>query len=285
MLGAGTAFAVQRVRLDKFGYNVAAYACEAATDTALVRVLLGGHAHLDLVSALIVLAVVACVDQVMSSLVLLMIRLHNGPMTRRAIAHVLVPALVVTAVSATVAVGVLLLNAAGPLGDVVLAAATGAGLVLYRTYLGMRRRHAALELVHDFVTGSAGADSFAAAARELLPRIRTLLRAGSVEMLVLPSAAEDSTSQSSAPDGTASDGSAPDGSAPDGTDGSSSTPTPASGPRPRRSDGVTGRCCAPCTTVNRCSHRAPAKTARSSDGCASTGSATPWWCRFRPPVA
>jgi diguanylate cyclase (GGDEF)-like protein len=153
----------------------------------------------------------------MSSLVLLMIRLHNGPMTRRAIAHVLVPALVVTAVSTTVAVGVLLLNAAGPLGDVVLAAATGAGLVLYRTYLGMRRRHAALELVHDFVTGSAGADSFAAAARELLPRIRTLLRAGSVEMLVLPSAAEDSTSQSSAPDGTASDGSATDGTAPEGS--------------------------------------------------------------------
>jgi hypothetical protein len=89
--------------------------------------------------------------------------------------------------------------------------------VLYRTYLGMRRRHAALELVHDFVTGSAGADSFAAAARELLPRIRTLLRAGSVEMLILPGAAEDATSPGSAPDGTASDGSPPDGSAPDGS--------------------------------------------------------------------
>ncbi len=129
--------------------------------------------------------IVACVDQLMSALILVMIRLHNGPMSKHAATHVLVPALVLTCVSTIIAIGVVLLRDAGTLGVIVVVVVASTGLVLYRSYLTTSRRHAALELVHDFVTGSAGADSFAAAARELLPRVRTLLRAGSVEMLVV----------------------------------------------------------------------------------------------------
>ena len=185
VLGAGTTLAVQRIRFDKFAYNIAAYAFEAAIDTAAIHALLGSGSHLDLTAGALVFLVVTCADQVMSSLVLVVIQAHNGAMSRRAIADVLLPSLAMTSLSVAVALGVVLLSGAGPLGFGVVGVVAVAGLLLYRGYLGASRRHAALELVHEFVSGTAGTESFAAAARELLPRVRTLLRAGTVEMLVL----------------------------------------------------------------------------------------------------
>jgi diguanylate cyclase (GGDEF)-like protein len=185
VLGAGSAFLVQRVRPDKFAYNLAAYAFEAAVDTALIHVVLGNGAKLDPVGALAVLAIVVVIDQLMSCLVLLMISVHNASMSRRAMAEVLIPSLVLACVTTAAAVGVVLLHSAGRLGDAVVVVAAVTGVVMYRGYLGTTRRHAALELVHEFVAGTAGASSFADAARELLPRMRALLRAGTVEMLVL----------------------------------------------------------------------------------------------------
>jgi diguanylate cyclase (GGDEF)-like protein len=185
VIGAGTTLAVQRVRFDKFAYNLAAYAFEAAVDTAVIHALLGSGARLDLVMAAGVLLIVVCVDQLMSALVLVNIQVHNGAMTRRELAEVLLPSLVMTGVSVAVAVGVVLLTANGTLGFGVIAVAAAVGLLLYRSYLAASRRHKALELVHEFVSGTAGSESFAAAARELLPRVRTLLRAGRVEMLLI----------------------------------------------------------------------------------------------------
>ena len=54
VLGAGTTFALQRIRFDKFAYNVAAFAFEAAVDTAAIHATLGDRAHLDLLTVLCV---------------------------------------------------------------------------------------------------------------------------------------------------------------------------------------------------------------------------------------
>ena len=136
VLGAGSTLAVQRVRPDKFVYNLAAYAFEAAADTALVHVVLGDKARLDLTAALLVLMIVACVDQLMSVLILAMIRLHDGPCPQARATHVLLPALVVTCVSTIIAIGVVLLTRAGPLGACGRGRRVHGGLVLYRGYLG-----------------------------------------------------------------------------------------------------------------------------------------------------
>ncbi|HEY2299669.1 MAG TPA: EAL domain-containing protein [Jatrophihabitans sp.] len=186
VLGAGTTLAVQRIRFEKFAYNLAAFAFEAAIDTAAIHYALGGRAHLDLGTGALVFVIVTFVDQLMSALVLVMIYVHNGPMSRRAVTNVLLPALAMTSVSVAVALGVVLLTGSGQLGFGVVAVGAVTGVLLYRGYLAASRRHAALELVHEFVTGTAGNESFAEAARELLPRLRTLLRAGAVEMLVIP---------------------------------------------------------------------------------------------------
>lgn len=190
VLGAGIALGLQRMRPDKFAYNIAAYAFEAAVDTAVIHALLGTRTSLDLAAAMTVLLVVTVVDQLMSCLVLVVIRLHTGPLSRRDVLEVLVPAAVLAVVTGAAAIGTILLVRDGPIGWTVIAVATFAAVVLYRSYLTTTKRHQALELIHDFVSGSVGAESFTAAARDLLARIRTLLRAASVEMMVLPDATD-----------------------------------------------------------------------------------------------
>ncbi|MGH8860422.1 MAG: diguanylate cyclase domain-containing protein, partial [Jatrophihabitantaceae bacterium] len=187
LLGAATALAGQRMRWQKFAYNVAAYAFEAALDTSLIHALLGTRTHqLGLPAALAVLAVVIGVDQLMSGLVLGVIQLHNGRLSRREIAEVLIPSGVLASVTTAAGIGVILLVAIGPVGVVVVLVAAVTALLVYHSYVNTTRRHQALELIHDFVSGTAGAASFAEAAQQLLPRVRTLLRAGAVHMTLLP---------------------------------------------------------------------------------------------------
>src|SRR5665811_1850748 len=76
------AFVWQRVSVDKMAYNSAAYAFEAAADALLVQLLLRPYHGLDLRSAAILIVLLAMVDQLISALVLVMIRVHNGPLSR-----------------------------------------------------------------------------------------------------------------------------------------------------------------------------------------------------------
>ena len=182
LIGSGLALGYQRKSPAKWAYNVAAFSCEAALATTLVQHLVRRPTDLDLAAVLAVIGVMVAVDQVFSMLVLLVIRLHDQPVGRRDVVGVLVPSAVVTTVTTAVASGAVMMIDNGAAGTMIVAVTTVTAAMLYRGYLRTRSRHEALELVHDFVTGSTGTESVAEAAHQLLDRIRTLLRAARVEM-------------------------------------------------------------------------------------------------------
>lgn len=191
VVGAGLALILQRVGTEKLVYNTAAYAFEAALDGVVAHALLGQTSQLDAHAAAVILAVVVACDQLMSGLVLLVIKWHGGPLSSTAIRDVLVPACVMAVVSTSLAFGVLLLTGVGPLGIAVMLVFAGVAVFGYRTYVRTHRRHQRLELLHEFVNGSLGAASLDDVARDLLARIRSLLRAASAELLLIT---EDLTS-------------------------------------------------------------------------------------------
>ena len=178
------AFVWQRVSVDKGAYNAAAYAFEAAVDVVLVHLLLGPTQELDLQTALILIVLLAGVDQLMAALVLVVIRVHGGPLSRADAVEVFVPALVLSAASTLFAFAMIILFEQGVLGAaaaVMLVAIFASG---YRTYAAARQRHESLALVHEFVTGGVGAQSLESLAQELLSRIRRLLRASTVQVMI-----------------------------------------------------------------------------------------------------
>src|SRR5450631_3544614 len=205
LTGSLLAFAWQRVSVDKAAYNSAAYAFEAAADALYVHLLLGPAPGLNLRTAIVVIGILAVVDQVIGALVLVMIRVHNGPLSRADVTAVLVPALVLSVTSSVFAFNILILFEYGMLGATVAVLFLGLGTAGYRAYAAARHRHKSLILVHDFVTGGVGAQSLEALAEELLSRIRRLLRASAVQMLVFDSDMHDGDRRRSDSDG-ASDG-------------------------------------------------------------------------------
>jgi diguanylate cyclase (GGDEF)-like protein len=184
VIGAGLAFALQRVRLDKATYNLAAYAFEAAADAAIVRLVLSGHS-LTLWSAVVALCCLALVDQLMSLFVLMIIRLHDGPMNAREMTQVHVLGAGLSVIASLFALNVIILLERGSLGAALVVLLLGLGSASYRAYALTRRRHQSLTLVHEFVTGGVGAESLETLADELLTRIRRLLRATTAEVVVL----------------------------------------------------------------------------------------------------
>src|ERR1035437_9174235 len=179
------AFVWQRVSLDKMAYNSAAYAFEAAADVLLVHLLLGPNQSLDLRTAVVVIVVLAVVDQLIAALVLVMIRVHNGPLSRADVLEVLVPALVLSVTSSMFAFNMLILFQHGMLGAAIAAMLVGLGAAGYRAYAAAQHRHESLTLVHEFVTGGVGAQSLEALAEVLLSRIRRLLRASTVQVMIV----------------------------------------------------------------------------------------------------
>jgi len=185
-LGAAMfAFVLQRISPDKIVYNGAAYACEAALDATVVHLWLQPRHDMDLWTVAVTVLVIAAVDQLMSLLVLSLIRLHNGPLSPRDIIDVLVSAAALSMVASAFALVVLLLLRDGSLGAalVVILIAVGAGA--YRGHASTRRRHQALTLIHEFVSDGVGAESLEVLAGQLLSRIRQLLRAATVEVMIL----------------------------------------------------------------------------------------------------
>src|SRR5674476_287574 len=110
------AFVWQRVSVDKMAYNSAAYAFEAAADALLVQLLLRPYHGLDLRSAAILIVLLAMVDQLISALVLVMIRVHNGPLSRADAIEVLEPAVVLSVTSSMFAFNLIILFEHGALG-------------------------------------------------------------------------------------------------------------------------------------------------------------------------
>jgi len=184
---AGTliAFVYQRTGWIKSCYNLAAYAFEAAAFSLVLWGLLGPRHHLGIAVVAVVTVAAALIDQGMSALVLLLIRLHMGPMSRRDIAEVLVSSGVLSMVATGFASIVLLLLEDGLLGALLVSLLVILGTGVYRSYAATRRRHQALALMHEFVAGGVGAESLLSLAEQLLARIRSLLRAASVQVLMV----------------------------------------------------------------------------------------------------
>ena len=188
ILGAGLALVLQRISVDKLVYNCGAYGFEAALGAAIVHACLGVHAQLDVYAAAVTLLVVVLCDQLMSVLVLLVIHWHGGSMSRADVREVLLPACTLSVVSTAASVGLLLLVQVGALGVGVVLVSAVVATVAYRGYIATTRRHQRLELLHEFVNGGVGAESLSDVARQLLTRIRSLLRAESAEILLLTDA-------------------------------------------------------------------------------------------------
>jgi diguanylate cyclase (GGDEF)-like protein len=180
-------FMWQRISVDKMAYNSAAYAFEAATDAMLVHLLLRPGHDLGLPAAITLIVLLAVVDQLISALVLVMIRVHNGPLSRADVIEVLAPALVLSVASSMFALNAIILLEHGMVGAALAAMGLSLGAAGYRRYAAARHRHQSLALVHDFVTGGVGAQSMETLAEGLLSRIRQLLRASTVQVMIVDS--------------------------------------------------------------------------------------------------
>src|SRR5450759_2434039 len=181
------AFVWQRVSVDKMAYNSAAYAFEAAADALLVQLLLRPYHGLDLRSAAILIVLLAVVDQFIGALVLVMIRVHNGPLSRADVVEGLAPGFVLSVTSSMFAFSMIILFEYGNLGAAAAAMLLAIFAAGYRAYAAARHRHQSLTLVHEFVTGGVGAQSLDTLAEELLSRIRRLLRASTVQVMLIDS--------------------------------------------------------------------------------------------------
>jgi len=187
LIGTVLAFIYQRVSPVKSCYNIAAYGFEAAVDSCLLWALLGPRDRLDIWVVATIMLVIACVDQFMSVLVFMLIRLHSGPLSRREISEVLISAGLLSMVATAFATIVLLLLSDGLIGALLVGMLIVLGAAIYRSYASTRRRHQALALMHEFVAGGVGAESLMSLAEQLLSRIRGLLRAATVQVMIAES--------------------------------------------------------------------------------------------------
>jgi diguanylate cyclase (GGDEF)-like protein len=184
LVGSLAALLIQRIGAEKTAYNTCAFVFEAALSATLVQAVLGVPVRLDVASISFALVCIAAVDQAMSSLVLLVIRIHGVRMERSEAVGVLIQAVALSIVASTFAAAICLLTGQGPSGDILVVALLAVSIVLYRGYATITRRHQSLAMVHDFVADNAGADSVDDLARQSLARVRTLLRCTTAELLL-----------------------------------------------------------------------------------------------------
>src|SRR5450631_318834 len=134
LLASALAFIWQRVSVDKMAFNSAAYAFEAAADVLLVHLLLRPQQGMGLRTAVVLILLLAGVDQIISVLVLIMIRVHSGPLSRTDIVDVLEPAFALSAASSMFALNLIILLEYGALGAVVAVLLVGLAGTGYRAY-------------------------------------------------------------------------------------------------------------------------------------------------------
>ena len=184
LVGSVAAFASQRTSLRKGFYNTAAYAFEAAVGATIVHAMVHPVAASSPRTAAALGITVICVDQCVSGLVLLVIRIHGGRLSTRERADILLTSLVVAALGTLLAEAAGVLLEFGAFGQLLTVGLMGLAVVSYRAYARTTRRREALELVHEFVTGSAGVETVDDLAVQALTRMRVLLNAARCELLL-----------------------------------------------------------------------------------------------------
>ena len=185
LVGSLVAFGLQRVPRVKVAYNLAAYAAEAAIDATLLHAAVSGQVTLGLPLAGLCLCVVALIDQAMSVLVIVIIRWHQGGLSRSETLAVMLPALLGSAFASTGAITALLLSERGLLGDVALIVLLTGFAGAYRGYQILHRRHLALEHLHSFVALNANTEQTSVLARRMLEQTRSLMRAARAELVII----------------------------------------------------------------------------------------------------
>lgn len=179
------AFVVQRSSPVKIAFNTASFLLDTTLVVHLTHSLRPPGAQLDLATAAACYVALACVDVVMTLLVMLVIRINSGPVTRRDLAQVLVPAAASVLLSTCLALLAAVLFSDGPVGMVLLVVVAVVTTTVYRGFLVLRARHQSLEQVQEFVAHSEAAGSVGELADRMLSQIRILLRAARVELMVL----------------------------------------------------------------------------------------------------
>jgi diguanylate cyclase (GGDEF)-like protein len=190
LVGSLAALLWQRVAAEKVIYNTSAFCFEVAVSGTLIHALLPQNGDLNVGAIAVLLLCIAAVDQLMSLLVLLVIHMHGGTVGQRDVAEVLVPSLVLSVVATTFAAALDILIRQGLVGVLLAMALVTVAVFLYRMYAATSRRHSSLEVVHDFVTHGVGAETVEQLARRSLTRMRLVLRAATVELLLLDSDAD-----------------------------------------------------------------------------------------------
>jgi diguanylate cyclase (GGDEF)-like protein len=190
LVGSLAALLWQRIAAEKVVYNTAAFCFEAAVSGTLLHSWLPQTGELNLWATAVLLVCIAAVDQLMSLLVLLVIHLHGGRITRPDIAEVLVPAVLLSVVATVFASALYVLIQQGIVGDLLALALVTLAVLIYRSYASTSRRHQSLAVVHDFVTEGVGAETVEQLAPHSLARIRHVLRASTVELRLLDSHAD-----------------------------------------------------------------------------------------------
>ncbi|HYO17054.1 MAG TPA: EAL domain-containing protein [Dermatophilaceae bacterium] len=195
LVGSLTALLWQRVAAEKVTYNTSAFCFEVAVSGTLLHAMLPQIGDLNVGAIVVLLVWIAAVDQLMSLLVLLVIHMHGGTIVRRDVAEVLVPSLLLSMVATTFAAALDILIRQGVVGVVLALALVTVAVSIYRMYAASSRRHQSLEVVHDFVTEGVGAETVEQLARRSLARMRLVLRAGTVELMLLDSEADGQESR------------------------------------------------------------------------------------------
>ncbi len=184
VIGSAVAFGLQRAAWQKAGYNLAAYAFEAALDALLLSLLTQPSTELTARLAVTCVLVLLLVDQLMSLLVVMVIGWHQGRLTGRQRAEVHLPAAIVSALATVGAYGLLLLSVHGVVGYAVAGVSLVAAALVHRSLQVLQRRHEALAHVHAFVSLDDGDSGVEELAGRMLEQIRRLMRADSAELLL-----------------------------------------------------------------------------------------------------
>jgi diguanylate cyclase (GGDEF)-like protein len=182
--GAALAFAWQRLPPLKAAYNLGAYTLEAGLVAFSLHRILGTGVDLSLSTAMVCYLTVGVIDLLMSSLVLLVISWHQGRVTVAEAIGIFVPAVVLGMFSTFWALAIVALLDERVLGLILITGFTGLTALAYHGYLNLRHRHQSLALIHEFVEQSVGADTVNELAEVLLVRVRRLLNAGEVGLII-----------------------------------------------------------------------------------------------------
>src|SRR5919198_3038449 len=132
--GSLVALLMQRVSQQKVVYNTAAFSFEAALTASVVDAWHRLGSTLTVPALVLLVVVVAAGDQLMSLLVLGVIRIHGGPLGRQDVADVLLPAFLLSVIATLLGAAISELLRARAVGNLLVVAVLGFAILMYRFY-------------------------------------------------------------------------------------------------------------------------------------------------------